>query len=121
MRSFRKVLIHSAAGMHDLPAPFSFNSLVYLHESIVCLIACYGLELYLYRYNLCRLLKYPIPIMRQTINFINLFIQNVRFRNKDLLLQIKNTFCCLRSPLWTWWVGELSGCQIYDLFLVVSD
>src|SRR6218665_3882087 len=38
--------------------------------------------------------------------------QNVRFRNKDLLLQIKYTFCCLRSPLWNWWVDALSGCQI---------
>src|SRR6218665_374762 len=59
-----RLCIHSAAGIYDLPAPFSFNSLVYLHESN-CLIACYGLELY--RYNLCRILKYSIPIMRLII------------------------------------------------------
>jgi len=46
------------------PPPFSFNSLINLHESN-CLIACYGLELY--RYHLFRLLKYPIPIMRLII------------------------------------------------------
>src|SRR6218665_1890695 len=55
MRNFRKVLI---------TAPFSFNSLVDLHESN-CLIACHGLELY--RYHLCRLLKYTIAIMRLVI------------------------------------------------------
>src|SRR6218665_3585969 len=113
MRSFRKVLIHSAAGMHDLPAPFSFNSLVYLHESN-CLIACYGLELYLYRYNLCRLLKYPIPIMRLTI--YKSVHSKCSFPKQRSTITNQEHILLLRSPLWTWWVGELSGCQIYDLF-----
>src|SRR6218665_54059 len=62
MRSFGST--HPYSSCRHLPAPFSINSLVDLHESN-CLIACYSLVLY--RYHLCRLLNYPIPIMRLII------------------------------------------------------
>src|SRR6218665_1547825 len=112
MRNFRKELVTSAAGIF-------VNSLVDLHESSF-LIACYCLELC--RYHFCRLVKYPIPIMRPyylEICSVKMFISETK--TYTVLLQIKNTSCCLCSPLWNWSLSAPSGCQIsLRIFLAVS-
>jgi len=72
----------------------------------------YGLELC--RYHFGRLLGLQYQLWGRL--FRNLFSQNAHFRNKDLLLQIKNTSCCLCSLLWNWWLSALSRCQIQQKF-----